>query len=127
MQKFEPDQLVLVQYGNGGPWRLRRYSFFDGDAHEMQDGSTFDDDHIIPYKENENLLGTTDLPTPKWEPKRGEIVAVRQDGFDHWVFAQFKRKNGKLFEVTNRSDGCSASSLFDFCEPLRAHFTIPEA
>lgn len=37
------------------------------------------------------------------------------------------RKNGKLFEVTNRSDGCSASSFFDFCEPLRSHFTIPEA
>ena len=122
MQKFEPDQLVLVKAG--GIWHLKRYSFF-GAAHETQDGCTWVDDRILPYAGNEHLLGTSNPPTPKWEPKPGELVAVRKDGFDYWVAAQFKCQAGKRFQVTNRSDGLAAA-IFDYCEPIRDHFTIPE-
>ena len=126
MHKFEPDQLVLVHFFNGGPWRLRRYSIdLDGYGHETQDGNVWADDNVLPYAGNEHLLGTSNPPTPKWEPKPGELVAVRKDGFDYWVAAQFKCQAGKRFQVTNRSDGLAAA-IFDYCEPLRDHFTIPE-
>lgn len=82
MQKFEPDQLVLVRYFEGAPWRLRRYSMpcKKRKVHETQDGMVFVDECIIPYSGNEHLLGTTDSPTPKWEPKEGEVVAVSDEG-----------------------------------------------
>ena len=129
MQTFEPDQLVLVRYFVGAPWRLRRYSMpcKKGKAHETQDGMVFVDACIIPYYGNEHLLGTTESPGQKWEPKPGELVAVKKEGFDHWVMAQFKCKciEGG-FIVTNRDDRRTDGSIFDYCEPLRKHFTIPE-
>ena len=126
MQHFEPDQRVLVRYIGNKVWRLKRYSFFDGQEHETQDGATFSDKDILPYAGNEHLLGTMESPTPKWEPNPGELVAVRKEGFAHWVVAQFKRKSEYGFVVTNRSDGFLDRNIFDYCEPLRAHFTIPE-
>ena len=127
MQKFEPDQLVLVQYGNGGPWRLRRYSFLDGDEHEMQDGSVWDDEHILPYSGNEHLLGTTNSPEHKWEPKPGELVAVK-DMFDKsWrsrVFVKIDEDDKyQCFCAHDDNDGYAS---WDLCEPLRKHFAVPE-
>lgn len=126
MQRFEPDQLVLVQYGNGGPWRLKRYSFLDGDEHEMQDGSVWDDEHILPYSGNEHLLGTTDSPTPKWEPKPGELVAVRHSSIEEWkvrVFSYHDNDNG--FACDNERER-AGTCFWHYCEPLRKHFTVPE-
>lgn len=126
MQKFEPDQLVLVQYGNGGPWRLRRYSFFGEDMHEMQDGSVWDDEHILPYSGNEHLLGTTDSPTPKWEPKPGELVAVRQTDKTSWRPRVFAYRKGKYFVCQHEEFHNVKDDGWHYCEPLRKHFTVPE-
>lgn len=128
MQNFEPDQLVLVRENDMHVWRLTHYSHtVEGmDWNVTIDGKAWASKFIIPYAGNEHLLGTTNSPTPKWEPKPGELVAVRQDGFDHWCVAQFKRERDGRFEVTNRSDGVADSTLFRFCEPLRKHFNIGE-
>lgn len=129
MQKFEPDQLVLVQYGNGGPWRLRRYSMTcdNGKGHETQDGVVWPDDCILPYSGNEHLLGTTDSPTPKWEPKPGELVAVRDSRDEKWFPAVFVNaeadRDGIWYYVHTPTSGCIG---FKFCEPLRKHFSVPE-
>ena len=127
MQKFEPDQLVLVRYGNDKTWRLKRYSFLaNKNTHETQDGSLWDDDHIIPYEGNQHLIGTTHEPPQKWEPKPGELVAVRREGFDYWVIAIFVGWQNGRFVVSNRSDRVTDANLFSYCEPLRKHFTITE-
>lgn len=130
MQKFEPDQLVLVKYGNGGPWRLRRYSFLDGDEHEMQDGSVWDDEHILPYSGNEHLLGATESPTPKWEPKPGELVAVSDTGEeDDWEACIYRGKSGSTshpYRASRLNQGDRIAYTWKLCEPLRKHFTIPE-
>lgn len=129
MQKFEPDQLVLVRYFVGAPWRLRRYSMpcKKGRAHETQDGMVFVDACIIPYSGNEHLLGTTDSPTPKWEPKPGELVAVSDNQRKEWYPAIFynvqKREDGLWYRVKGVSSNCIG---FKNCEPIRKHFTIPE-
>lgn len=127
MQHFEPDQLVLVRLSSIKVWRLRRYSFCDGPNHETQDGNFWDDGQILPYEGNEKLLGTMDWPTPKWEPKPGELVAVSDNQRKEWYPAIFynvqKREDGLWYRVKGLSSNCIG---FKNCEPLRAHFTIPE-
>lgn len=126
MQKFEPDQLVLVRYENSHVWRLRRYSFLDRDRHEVQDGTCWDDEQIIPYSGNEHLLGTTDAPTPKWEPKPGELVAVRHSSIEEWKVRVFRyHDNDNGFACDNERDR-AGTCFWAYCEPLRKHFTIPE-
>ena len=123
MQHFEPDQLVLVRLSSIKVWRLRRYSFCDGPNHETQDGNFWDDGQILPYEGNENLLGTMDWPTPKWEPKQGELVAVSNDGVT-WEASIFTMKKYGKF-LCQRSV-CSNAEPWTSCDTLRAHFTIPE-
>lgn len=128
MQKFEPDQLVLVRYFEGAPWRLRRYSMpcQKGKAHETQDGMVFVDECIIPYSGNEHLLGTTDSPTPKWEPKPGELVAVRHSSIEEWKVRVFRyHDNDNGFACDNERER-AGTCFWAYCEPLRKHFTIPE-
>lgn len=96
MQKFEPDQLVLVRYIGNKVWRLKRYSFFDGQEHETQDGATFRDKDILPYSGNEHLLGTTNSPEPKWEPKPGELVTKMKDVSDNTMEEKFKIFNSSM-------------------------------
>ena len=127
MQHFEPDQLVLVRYIGNKVWRLKRYSFFDGQEHETQDGATFSDKDILPYAGNEHLLGTTDSPMPKWEPKPGELVAVRFVPDEEWkarVFIRRDSDNG-IFECGSDM-GPTITTRWKFCEPLRKHFSIPK-
>ena len=127
MQRFEPDQLVLVRYGDGCTWRLRRYSIFDGTYHETQDGCLWVEDGILPYAGNEQLLGTSNPPPPKWEPKTGELVAVKYLFDTSWrarVFVKIDDDNKyQCFCSQNEDDGYAS---WDLCEPLRDHFTIPE-
>lgn len=128
MQKFEPFQKILIREEDYGIWICDMYSHEDAieDTHHTLTGGIYQDEDILPYEGNEHLLGTMESPTPKWEPNPGELVAVRKEGFAHWVVAQFKRKSEYGFVVTNRSDGFLDRNTFDYCEPLRAHFTIPE-
>lgn len=128
MQKFEPDQLVLVKFVSGGPWRLRRYSMSCDKVkgHETQDGVVWPDYCILPYSGNEHLLGTTESPAPKWKPKPGELVAARNK-HDIWLPAIFCDRKRLLtgeeafsiqwFDRTER--------LVEEVEPLHEHFNMP--
>lgn len=127
MQHFEPDQLVLVRYIGNKVWRMKRYSFFDGQEHETQDGATFSDKDILPYAGNEHLLGTMESPTPKWKPKPGELVAVSDTGEeDDWEIGIYKgrSKRKEMPYLVYRS--LVREYTWKFCEPLRKHFNIPE-
>ena len=128
MPRFEPDQLVLVKYAGNKIWRLKRYSFCDkGGLHETQDGATWDDHHILPYAGNEHLLGTTDSPTPKWIPKPGELVAVRDSETEEWKARVFLRRDSdNVFFECGSEIGLAIPTRWKLCEPLRKHFTITE-
>ena len=125
MPHFEPDQLVLVRYIGNKVWRLKRYSFFDGQEHETQDGATFSDKDILPYAGNEHLLGTMGSPTPKWVPKPGELVAVRDSENEEWKARVFLRRDNGIFEC-GCEIGLSITTRWKFCEPLRKHFNVPD-
>ena len=132
MQKFEPDQLVLVRECDTADWELARYSHCctegsNGHIHHEQGRRWFKDDEILPYTGNEYLLGTTGSPTPKWEPKPGELVAVRDSENEEWkarVFLHRDSDNG-IFECGSAM-GVSIRTRWKLCEPLRKHFTVPE-
>lgn len=126
MPRFEPDQLVLVKYAGNKIWRLKRYSFCDkGGLHETQDGATFSDKDILPYAGNEYLLGTMESPTPKWIPKPGELVAVRDSENEGWKARVFIRRYNGIFECGSEIE-LAITTRWKLCEPLRKHFTIPE-
>ena len=127
MQKFEPDQLVLVRENDEQLWRLAHFSHtVSVDWNVTTDGKAWASKFIIPYSGNEHLLGTTDSPTPKWEPKPGELVAVRHSPSEAWKVRVFRyRDNDNNFACANERNRAGACS-WDFCEPLRKHFTIPE-
>ena len=129
MQNFEPDQLVLVRENDMQVWRLTHYSHtVEGrDWNVTIDGKVWASQFIIPYAGNEHLLGTTESTTPKWEPKPGELVAVK-DMFDHaWrarIFVKIDEDDKyQCFCAQDDNDGYAS---WDLCEPLRKHFSIPE-
>lgn len=131
MQKFEPDQLVLVRENEKENWDLARYSYCcaeEGETHihHIQGLRWFRDDEIIPYSGNEHLLGTTDSPTPKWEPKPGELVAVRQNDKTSWRPRVFAYRKGKYFVCQHEEFHNVKDDGWHYCEPLRKHFTVPE-
>ena len=130
MQKFEPDQLVLVREKRETVWRLTHYSHrIQGEARWSVtiDGKVWEPHNILPYSGNEQLLGTTDSPTPKWEPKPGELVAVRDSENEEWKARVFLRRDSDngIFECGCEL-GLAITTRWKFCEPLRKHFTIPE-
>ena len=127
MQKFEPDQLVLVRHGDGWPWRLRRYSLFDGTRHETQDGNVWYDECILPYAGNEYMLGTTVSATSAWQPKLGELVAVSDTGEENeWEPCIYNGRSGDTSLPYKARKIQGEVCNWRFCEPIRDHFTIPE-
>ena len=130
MQKFEPFQKVIVRNRVVSHWYCDMYSH-KGEGtvrpHCVLSGSTYADEDILPYAGNEHLLGTTNSPRPKWEPKTGDLVAARNKN-DIWLPAIFCARKMLLtgeeaftiqwFDRTER--------LVEEVEPLRKHFTIPE-
>ena len=133
MPRFEPDQLVLVRGSEHTNWDLAHYSYCvvkEGKAtfHHLQGWTLlFRDDKIIPYSGNEHLLGTTDSPTPKWVPKPGELVAVRDSENEEWKARVFLRRDSDngIFECGSEI-GLAIRTRWKLCEPIRKHFTIPE-
>lgn len=127
MQKFEPDQLVLVRENDRQYWRLAHFSHtVSADWNVTTDGKAWASQFIIPYAGNEHLLGTTDSPTPKWEPKPGELVAVRQSDKTSWRPRVFAYRKGKYFVCQHEEFHNVKDDGWHYCEPLRKHFTIPE-
>lgn len=132
MQTFTPDQLVLIRESEKANWDLARYSYCSVEQgqdhiHHIQGLRWFRDDEVIPYSGNEHLLGTTDSPTPKWEPKPGELVAVRDLEDEEWKARVFLRRDSDngIFECGSEM-GLAITTRWDFCEPLRKHFNVPD-
>jgi hypothetical protein len=73
---------------------------------------------FLPYKGNEHLLGTTDDPELKWEPKEGEVIRVRNHEEHLWAYRRFKMMtNNGQYKCYSE---CSyyTSDVWKYCEPL---------
>jgi len=87
-------------------------------------------DILLYNDDTKHLLGTTDAPTPKWEPKPGELVAVSDTGKeDDWEPCQYIGRSDykdmpyKAWRLTHNARNPLS---WTYCEPLRKHFTVPE-
>lgn len=127
MQTFEPAQLVLVRENDTQVWRLTYYSHTvqNMDLNVTIDGKVWASPFIIPYAGNEHLLGTTDSPTPKWEPTPGELVAVRDAEGEEWVARIFRYRDTDSFACDNENTRIGVC-FWRECEPLRKHFSVLE-
>jgi hypothetical protein len=83
---------------------------------------------FLPFEGNEHLLGTRNDPTPKWQPKEGELVTVYNEP-EHKVARVFTGMNdGKYSCKYGGWDprGRDKNADWEHCEPLRKHFNIPD-
>lgn len=127
-QTFEKGQLILATCF-GGPWHIYQY-FGENDERIFILGGFLSkkNNEIIPYEGNEHLLGTTDSPKPKWQPKPGELVAVSDDK-KVWFAQVFIGKERGRYEGEYESSDTHDSSqptYWQYCEPLCEHFNVPE-
>lgn len=130
MKTFEPDQLVLVRECDTADWELARYSHCradesNGHIHHEQGRRWFTDNDILPYTGNEHLLGTTNSPTPTWEPIPGDLVAVRNVEGEEWKARVFRYRDIGTFACDNENIR-TGICFWQECEPLRKHFLVSE-
>ena len=119
---FEPFQKVLVRVGD--TWYGDFFSHTDEEGYNLVGGGVPASENLLPYEGNEHLLGTTDSPKPKWKPKHGELVAVRDDEEASWKARRFCRVSDGVFYCFLEQG--LENVPWRFCEPLRKHFNVPE-
>lgn len=124
---FEPFQKVLVRLQEGEVWKCAFYDRKGVGKYHIVIGPAYDptDGNILPYNdETKHLLDTKNDPTPKWEPKPDELVAVRDNKQTNWFARKFIKKNGSFFRCFPETG--DFESDWRFCEPLRNHFNVPD-
>ena len=97
----------------------------------LSDGSSLQSERftIVPLTEDtmQHICTNHDIRVP-WEPKRGELVAVKDRGETHWKAMVFVKKceEGQFlcayFDTMEENDMCP----WDECEPLHKHFNVPK-
>ena len=87
----------------------------------------FSDFFFIPFnEETKGMIGSYMTWEEPWEPKPGELVAVKDDSFVNWVVRVFVKKCGKLgYYCTQYSVDDGHHEYWDQCEPVYKHFNIP--
>lgn len=120
MSEFKLFQKVLVRDEEDANWRATFYSHYEKDLFypHICVGNAYI--LCIPYEGNEHLVGTSDAPEKKWEPRKGEVVAFRGDGCTQWYTGVFKYASADGKRFVDYLD-----NYWGECEPLKKHF--PEA
>jgi hypothetical protein len=86
-------------------------------------------EYCIPYEGNEHLLGTTNDPEPKFEPKKGQLVAVSDEPDCGWeVHKYVEYHSNRYWCVVPDEDVDDEEKYISwlYCEPLKNHFNIGE-
>lgn len=87
-KEFKPFDKVLVRCEVGYRWCPALYAFYDGEYHVTTDSNGYEDNDILPYEGNEDLVGTTDEPDEEVKLEEGEwlmcsIVGSSSTPFDY--------------------------------------------
>jgi hypothetical protein len=116
--QFEPYQKVLVRDGEHYEWKVQFFSHQGNGINcpYVCVGGRYE--YCLPYEGNEHLLGTTNDPEPKWTPKKGEIVKVKDNEDDNWLYRCFIEMTSDE-EYECYCDGSSIETVsWKYCEPL---------
>ena len=130
-QKFEPYQKVLVRDREHQRWFATFFSHkIEGNTLPYITTSGVSYRFCLPYEGNEHLVGATDSPKPKWEPKPGELVAVWGNDPKHVVAREYVKKSADGNFVClyggYMEDRHGLEAEWQNCAPLRKHFNIPD-
>ena len=127
MKTFDADELVLVRSNHNREWTLSRYSHLskseDKSHHILQNFGIWDDENIIPYKGNEDLLGTKFSVYSTWRPVVNELIAVSNDNIN-WDYGKFCKINGDKVVVMYNANSNAHIKEFLYYEPLEKHFIV---
>ena len=111
-KNFKPFDKVLTRLDDDRVWSCRLYSHWDGDEknHITIDGIMFPDEYILPFEDNEYLVGTTGEPDEEVKLEEGEFLMLSDfiSGLES-MFAsvgKFIRIIGEKFLIT-----CNAGEL----------------
>lgn len=84
---------------------------------------------VLLTEENVKYLGSRNDIPPRWEPERGEIVAVKSRTDDFWRPMVFIEKSEGGGYVCSSRD-CTTEPIFITtwfeCEPAYKHFNVPK-
>lgn len=105
--EFEPFQPVLVKDYDHGNWEISFYAYYDETTDRPYisiNGTSWRD--CIPYKGNEDLLGTTNKPNCQKKLKFGDKVMVRHYHCHEWKKAIFIEMlvSGKPYNVLTKEE-----------------------
>lgn len=104
-KQFKPFDRILRR-DHEDVWQPDLYGFWDKcrDRHQSMLDACVDDEDILPYEGNEELIGTTDEPDGEVRLGKGEwvmcAVGVYNDASD-WVLRQFDQTREKTFLTVN--------------------------
>lgn len=119
IDELEPFQKVLGRDNENDFWKADFFSYYrEGDSCPYK-GVGYSWKECIPYEGNEHLLGTTDSLKPKWQPKPGEAVFVRDNDVEHWRIRLFVKMHDKKYmaSVYEHPYDCGA---WNQCKPYNA-------
>ena len=121
---FEPFQKVLVRIS--GEWCAAFFSHQDAaGCYITTSHHIFPSDRILPYNdETKHLLGTLDDFKPKWKPKPGDLVAVRDIVGENWKVRTFSHMGHEAFYCFLEQG--LETVPWRYCEPLRKHFNVTD-
>lgn len=131
MEEFKIGDPVLVRSRKNpiDVWEPRIYLgakdntvYLDGGWRPARDDYSF-----IPFNEKtEDMLGSRMAWEEPWEPKTGELVAVRDGSSENWVVRVFIKKRGEIgYYCTQWSIDNGYYECWEHCEPVYKHFNVP--
>lgn len=130
MEEFKIGDLVLVREIGNYTWVPYQYVTTRNGKVWFSDGTWIAESEIdmVPLSsENEYLIGTDITPTKPWEPKHGELVAVRDEEDDYWKSLIFIEMtiDGRYRCGWTEDSSTDETVPFDRCEPIYKHFNVP--
>lgn len=123
MPEFKMFDKVLVRDSDDDIWVATFFSHYDAEGQiiAINDAPW---EYCIPALGNECLVGTN---RSKWEPKRRDLVAVKDSYESVWhlrIFKELKIRGDKKFFVTFGCTSHSEGQEWDCCEPAKNHFNF---
>lgn len=130
MEEFKIGDPILVRSKKNPAdvWEPRIYLGAKDNTLYLDGGWTpaKNDYFFIPFNEKtEDMLGSRMTWEEPWEPKSGELVAVRDSVLNKWAVRVFIKKCDGEYLCTQFCVDDEYYEHWGYCEPVYKHFNIP--
>lgn len=121
-KKFKCKDEIIFRFSKERQWKYSVFSHYDSDGKTIHiiGGTISTQWEILPYKDNEHLVGTTDEPEEQFGLERGDLVVVGDFLGDDTILGSIRK-----FLLVTKHDGImcymtdpNAPSVWQYCIPL---------